>query len=101
MNIETALASRLYGASQTMAGVNVEEGDTSGPSFADAVEKALADMQSTVDKGERAAQMAMAGKGDIQSMVEALTATEMALDTAVAVRDKVVEAYQELLRMPV
>jgi flagellar hook-basal body complex protein FliE len=34
-------------------------------------------------------------------MVEALTATELALQTAVAVRDRVVEAYQEVLRMPI
>jgi flagellar hook-basal body complex protein FliE len=27
--------------------------------------------------------------------------TELAVQTAVAVRDKVVEAYQEILRMPV
>jgi flagellar hook-basal body complex protein FliE len=34
-------------------------------------------------------------------MVEALANAEMVLDTAVTIRDKVVEAYQELLRMPV
>ena len=38
---------------------------------------------------------------DPQAVVEALAATEMAVQTAVAVRDKVVEAYQEILRMPV
>ena len=36
-------------------------------------------------------------RGDI----EALAASEMAVDTVVTVRDKVVEAYQEILRMPV
>lgn len=35
-----------------------------------------------------------------QSVVEALASAEMALQTAVTVRDRVVGAYQELLRMP-
>jgi flagellar hook-basal body complex protein FliE len=34
-------------------------------------------------------------------MVEALTNAELMLDAVVTIRDKVVEAYQELLRMPV
>jgi len=43
----------------------------------------------------------MTGKADTQSLVQALAQTELAVETAVAVRDKVVEAYQEILRMPV
>jgi flagellar hook-basal body complex protein FliE len=34
-------------------------------------------------------------------MVQALAETELAIETAVTLRDKVVEAYQEILRMPV
>ena len=36
-----------------------------------------------------------------RGVVEALAASELAIETAVAVRDRVVEAYQEILRMPV
>ena len=42
-----------------------------------------------------------AGTGDAHSVVEALATAEMALETAVTIRNRVVEAYQELLRMPV
>ena len=35
------------------------------------------------------------------ALVQALAQTELAVETAVTVRDKVVEAYQEILRMPV
>jgi hypothetical protein len=41
------------------------------------------------------------GAPTAQAVVEALAQTELAVQTAVAVRDKVVEAYQEILRMPV
>ena len=41
------------------------------------------------------------GGADPHALVQALAQTELAVQTAVAVRDKVVEAYQEILRMPV
>lgn len=49
---------------------------------------------------ETAMQTALTG-ADPHAMVQALANAEMMLETAVTVRDKVVEAYQELLRMPV
>ena len=37
----------------------------------------------------------------VHSLVEALATSELAVETAVTLRNKVVEAYQEILRMPV
>jgi len=51
--------------------------------------------------GEEAAKAGMIGTADAHSVVQALAASEWAIETAVTVRDKVVEAYQEILRMPV
>ena len=51
--------------------------------------------------GEETVKAGLAGRADPQAVVEALAATELAVQTAVAVRDRVVEAYQEILRMPV
>ena len=47
------------------------------------------------------ARQAMLGEGDPHALVEALSASALAVETVVTVRDKVVEAYQELMRMPV
>ena len=43
----------------------------------------------------------MTGNADPQALVQALAQTELAVETAVTVRDKVVQAYQEILRMQV
>ena len=43
----------------------------------------------------------MIGDADPHSLVTALAQTELVVETAVTVRNKVVEAYQEILRMPV
>lgn len=98
MKIDEIAAAQLYGANRKIVAT---ETDAEGKGFTDALESALKEMRATLNTGERAATDAMTGKGDVQSVVEALTATEMALETAVTVRDKVVEAYQEILRMPV
>jgi len=41
------------------------------------------------------------GGADPHALVQALASSETAVETVVTMRDKVVEAYQEILRMPV
>jgi len=59
------------------------------------------DFAQTLAQGEQVAQQAMTGEADPHALVQALAQTELAVETAVTVRNKVVEAYQEILRMPV
>ena len=60
-----------------------------------------ADFAATLAKSEQIAQSTMMGDADPHALVQALAQTELAVETAVSVRNKVVEAYQEILRMPV
>ena len=59
------------------------------------------DFASTLAEGEATAKAAMVGDADPHALVTALAQTELAVETAVSVRNRVVEAYQEILRMPV
>lgn len=59
------------------------------------------DFAQTMQQGESAAMSAMSSDADPHALVLALAQTELAVETAVTVRNKVVEAYQEILRMPV
>ncbi len=61
----------------------------------------VAEFKAALQQAEKAAQGAAVSGADPHAMVEALANAELMLDTAVTIRDKVVEAYQELLRMPV
>jgi flagellar hook-basal body complex protein FliE len=105
MSIQTSFAAQLYESASRIAPPAIvpdEPGSAGrGSSFSEALAAAAGDMARTLRAGEAAAQSAMTGQADVQSVVEALTATELALQAAVAVRDRVVEAYQEVLRMPV
>ena len=60
-----------------------------------------ASAQDAVQGAEKAAIDTAVSGADPHAMVEALANAELVLDAAVTIRDKVVEAYQELLRMPV
>jgi len=65
------------------------------------VGRAVGNFAETLQRGEATATAAMAGDADPHALVRALAETELAVETAITVRDKVVEAYQEILRMPV
>lgn len=50
---------------------------------------------------DSAATGAMTGQVETHQLVQTIAETQLAMETVVAIRDKVVEAYQEILRMPV
>lgn len=52
-------------------------------------------------KSEKMTAAAVAGTADLTDVVTAVSNAEMALNTVVAVRDRILSAYQEILRMPI
>lgn len=67
----------------------------------DRISQAIGNFTDVLNKTENVARAAMVGKADPHSLIEALAASQNAVDTVVAVRDRVVEAYQEIIRMQV
>ena len=51
--------------------------------------------------GEAQSINALTGKADLQQVVEAVTQAELSLQKVTAVRDRVIAAYQEIMRMPI
>ncbi len=68
---------------------------------ANPVADGISEFKQAMETAEQTAVQTAVSGADPHAMVEALANAEMMLDTAVTIRDKVVEAYQELLRMPV
>ncbi|MHA6264162.1 flagellar hook-basal body complex protein FliE [Arenibacterium sp. CAU 1754] len=71
------------------------------PNSGPALQGAFKDFATTLQRSEQAAMTAMSSNADPHALVQALAQAELAVETAVTVRNKVVEAYQEILRMPV
>ncbi|MCI2394750.1 flagellar hook-basal body complex protein FliE [Aliiroseovarius sediminis] len=96
MDIRSTLASQQYAASR-QAATPLPNGEQVTNPFAVAANS----FAETVQHGEKTAMAALSGNADPHALVQALAQTELAVETAVTVRNKVVEAYQEILRMPV
>jgi flagellar hook-basal body complex protein FliE len=70
-------------------------------SFSDFLTGAIKDSVSTMKSGEQLATQQVAGNANIVDVVNAVNSAEITLDTVVAVRDKVVQAYQSIMNMPI
>lgn len=70
-------------------------------SFSDFLSGAIKDSISTIRQGEQAATAQVQGKANLVDVVQQINSAELTLDTVVAVRDKVVAAYQSIMNMPV
>ena len=57
--------------------------------------------KSALQRAEAASMAALQGKGDTREVVEAVMQAEQSLQTAIAVRDKLVAAFQEITRMSI
>lgn len=74
--------------------------EASGPGFGEVLEKVARDTVGTLRKSENLTALGLTGKADMTDVVQAVNNAEMTLQTVTAVRDKIVSAYQEILKMP-
>ncbi|WP_075215827.1 flagellar hook-basal body complex protein FliE [Mongoliimonas terrestris] len=70
-------------------------------SFAGLVQDQVKSMVEQGNASEALQRDLMAGKADVIDVVTAVSETELALETMVSVRDKVIAAYEEIMRMPI
>jgi flagellar hook-basal body complex protein FliE len=72
-----------------------------GGDFAQMVKQAVTGTADSARKAEAKMAMATAGKADLVDVVTAVAESEAALETLVAVRDRMIAAYEEIMRMPI
>src|SRR5262245_33186951 len=75
--------------------------ESNGPSFGAMVRDAVNSVVETGKKSDAQAQAMAAGKANLVDVATAVTETEVAVQTLVSVRDKVIAAYEEIMRMPI
>jgi flagellar hook-basal body complex protein FliE len=76
-------------------------GDTGGPSFGSLLKDALGAVVEAGHKSDAHQQAMAAGKANIVDVVTAVSETEVAVEAMVSVRDRVIQAYEEIMRMPI
>jgi flagellar hook-basal body complex protein FliE len=84
------------------AGLTKAAGEGSaGPSFSQLVKDAIGSVQQSARASDSQSQALAAGKANLVDVVTAVSETEVAIDTLVSVRDKVISAYEEIMKMPI
>lgn len=71
------------------------------PGFANFLQAEIEAGKASLHGSEAKAVEALAGKASLQDVVEAVTEAELSLQKLTAVRDRVISAYQEIMRMPI
>ena len=94
--VRPSVAAEAYGRVDRGA---LEGGDSGG--FGAVMQRA---MQTTIDAGHNAeakSMEAISGGGSLTDVVTAVSKAELAMQSATAIRDRMVQAYQDILRMPI
>ena len=100
MNINTIAGNSAYSFANKLAS---SEGTASsgGSGFADMISNGISNTLNTVKAGEQVSLDAVAGKASLSDVVTAVNSADIALKSVVAIRDKVINAYQDILKMPI
>jgi flagellar hook-basal body complex protein FliE len=96
MDVKTSFVSQAY-ANARNAAAPLPKAGTAEQGFA----KLAGNFMGALQEHEATARAAMTGGADPHALVQALASSQLAVETVATVRDRVVEAYQEILRMPV
>lgn len=97
MDITSNIAAVSYSRAKPATAPSEGAGEGIGAMLGEAAQNFAA----SLGQSEAMARAAMVGDADPHALVQALASSQMAVETVATVRDRVVEAYQEILRMPV
>ena len=101
MSFTALQALKAYGQAADIGKAGGNEQSPAKPDFGAMVKDALQDTAAATTKAENMTTAAVAGKVDMIDVVSAVNEAQMSLQTVVAVRDEVIRAYQDILRMPI
>lgn len=107
MSIQSLDAMSAYARAVQRPGISGPESNAAaakpaqGGAFAAMVENVVTGAVESTRTSEKAAGDLVTGKAELVDVVTAVNAAEMSLETLVAIRDKVIGAYQDIMRMPI
>ena len=100
--ITAAMAAKAYAAALNQG--NEEVGPTAaqgGLNFGEVLKGVMTDTVQASRTAETKVVAGMQGKADLLDVVSALSSAQASLQTALAVRDQVISAYQQILAMQI
>ena len=105
MNVNTLTGMNAYGfvnklTSSESSGTSGATG-SSGGGFGDLVAQGIGSAVDTLKSSEKVTLDSIAGKASLADVVTAVNSADVALKSVISIRDKVINAYQDILKMPI
>ncbi|WP_029583702.1 flagellar hook-basal body complex protein FliE [Bradyrhizobium sp. URHD0069] len=75
--------------------------ETGGPSFGAVLKEAIGSVMDAGKKSDAQAVAMASGKANVMDVVTAVAETDVAVSTLVSVRDRVIQSYEDIMRMPI
>lgn len=101
MPITLASVTAAYNSTAKAAAAPGMAARTGAPDFGTMVKDAASQSVDALKQGEAASMLGIAGKLDLTQVVTAVNNAQLTLQTAVAVRDRIVQSYQQIMQMPI
>lgn len=103
MTVNIGAAAAAYARNANTASMPAMEPREKDPAqnFSDLVTQAVGKAIDTGKVGEEMSAKAIAGKADLREVVSAVTNAEVTLQTALAIRDRVIQSYKDIISMPI
>ena len=101
MTVDPTSAAAAYAKIANGAAAPAAAAQESAPSFADLVQGAVEEVVSTGRASEQKMSQAVNGEAPLIDVVTAVTTAEMTLETVTSIRDRMISAYQDVVRMPI
>jgi len=75
--------------------------ESAGPSFSSVLKDAIGSVAESGRKSDAQAMAMTSGKANVMDVVTAVAETDVAVSTLVSVRDRVIQSYEDIMRMPI
>jgi flagellar hook-basal body complex protein FliE len=99
-SVSQALSAYGAAARRSQAGA-ASAANSAAPRFESLLKAEIDGARASLQAGEAKSIEALSGRASLQQVVEAVTEAELSLQKMTAVRDRVISAYQEIMRMPI
>ncbi len=90
----------LQGATSNTPSSNLSPNIAEG-TFSELLSDALSQTNANIQSAEKAGSAVVTGDASLVDVVTSISAAEISLEAAIAVRNRMIEAYQEIMRMPI
>lgn len=97
----TRIAEKIVSETDAGSATAVESGAAMKPNFTELLSGSLEQARDAGYGSEKVSTKAVANQAELHDLVSAVSNAELTLNTVVAIRDRVIGAYQDIIKMPI